>query len=243
MRCYNCEEFGHFANECKNEKKPRVCEEAANVTAEESNLFMAFTKDVLLQGVQEMTLQDGVWYLDTGASSHITSKRSFFHSIDENQHGVVRFGDESSVAFKGRGSIFLNYPSEEELKLEGVLYVLILKVNIMSQEKLDDDSLTSTLGGYLSIFDNEGMQFANIQNIDGSMYLLKMYVFEFCQLIREEENEVWMWLCHQNFRAIDDMRRGEMVSGLPKFFFSDHLCKSCVAKKHIRSAFSSASEF
>ena len=46
------------------------------------------------------------------------SKRSFFCSLDENQHNVVRFGNESLIAFEGR-SIFINYPSEE-LKLEGV---------------------------------------------------------------------------------------------------------------------------
>ena len=51
MRSYNCQEFGHFAYECKNEKRPRVCEETTKVKMEESNLFMAFTKDVLLQGV------------------------------------------------------------------------------------------------------------------------------------------------------------------------------------------------
>ena len=48
MRCYNCQEFGHFANECKNEKKPRVRQETTNVTMEESNPFMAFIEDVLL---------------------------------------------------------------------------------------------------------------------------------------------------------------------------------------------------
>ena len=63
---------------------------------------MAYTKDILLQGVQEMNLQENVWYLDTRASSHITSKRSYFHSIDENQQGLIRFGDESSVRFKGK---------------------------------------------------------------------------------------------------------------------------------------------
>ena len=31
VRCYNCQEFNHFANEYKNEKKPRVREETANL--------------------------------------------------------------------------------------------------------------------------------------------------------------------------------------------------------------------
>ena len=82
-----------------------------------------------------MDLQDDLWYLDTGTISHMTSKRSFFHTIDEDQHGIIIFGDESSVMFEGKGSIIVNYPSGEELNLEGVLYVPSLKVNILSLRK------------------------------------------------------------------------------------------------------------
>ena len=53
VQCYNCQDYGHFADECKNERKPRVREEAANISIEESSLFMAYTKDVLLQGSLE----------------------------------------------------------------------------------------------------------------------------------------------------------------------------------------------
>ena len=73
VRCYNCQDFGHFADECKNEKRPRLCEESANLTTEESNPFMAYTEDILLQVVQEMNLQENVWYLDSRASSRMTS--------------------------------------------------------------------------------------------------------------------------------------------------------------------------
>ena len=106
---------------------------------------MAYAKDILLQGVQEMIIQDNQWYLDTGASSHVTSMRSFFKSIDENQRGTIKFGDESSIAFEGKGSVIVNYSNGEELKLGGVLFVLTLKVNILSLGKLDDDGFISTL--------------------------------------------------------------------------------------------------
>ena len=222
-------------------------EESANLIKEESNLFMAFTKDILLQGIHEMNLQDNLWYLNKRASSNMTTKRSFFHSIDENQHGVIRFGDESSVMFEGRGSIVVNYQSSEELKLEGVLNVLSLEVNILSLKQLDYDGFTSTLGGdFLSIFDNKGRKFAKLQKTGGSMYLLKMGVSEFCHITREEEDGVALWhhrLCHQTFHAIDDMRRGDMVIGLSKYHFSDHLCMNCLARKNSRSAFPNISEF
>ena len=108
-----------------------------------------------------MNLQENVWYLDTRASSHMTTNRSYFHSIDENQQGLIRFGDESLVKFEGKGSVVLNCLDGEEIKLEGVLFVPSLRVNILSLGKLDEDGFTSTLGGgVLSIFDKEGKQFA-----------------------------------------------------------------------------------
>ena len=138
---------------------------------------MAYTEDILLQGVQEMRIQDNQWYLDVGASSHMTGMRSYFKSIDENQRGSIKFGDESSISFQGKGSIIVNYSNREELKLDGVLCVPTLKVNILSLGKLDDDGFTSTLGGgILSIFDNKGNVFARIQKSRGSMYLVKLNI-------------------------------------------------------------------
>ena len=157
VQCYNCQDFGHFADECKNEKKPRAREEAANLSIEESSLFMAYTEDFLLQGSQEDNLSKNLWYLDTGASSDMTSKRSFFYSLDETQQGSIKFGDESSVRYEGKGSILLNYLDGEDITIEGVLYVPSLRVNILSLGKLDEDGFISTLGGgILSIFDKEG---------------------------------------------------------------------------------------
>ena len=239
VRCYNCQEFGHFADECKNEKKPRVREETVNLTTEESNLFMAYTEDVLLQGVQDMKVQENLWYLDTGASSHMTGIKSYFNTIDESIRGVIRFGDESSVVYEGKGSISVCDSNGKELNLEGVLFVPTLRVNILSIGKLDDDGYTSTLGGgILSIFDNRGELFAKIRKSRGSMYLIELCVPDQCHVTQEEQEAVWLWhhrLCHQNFKKIDDMRRVEMVNGLPNVRFSNRLCRSCVAGKQNRS--------
>ena len=222
-------------------------EETVNLTTEESNLFMAYTKDVLLQGVQNMQIQDNLWYLDTGASSHMTGIKSYFNTIDENIRGVIRFGDESSVVYEWKGSISVCDSNGKELNLDGVLFVPTLRVNILSIGKLDGDGYTSTLGGgILSIFDNRGEVFAKIRKSRGSMYLIELSALDYCQVTREEQEAVWLWhyrLCHQNFRKIDDMRRAEMVSGLPKIRFSDHLCRDCMAGKQNRRPFPDKSKF
>ena len=48
---------------------------------------------------------------------------------------------------------------------------------------------------------------------------------------------------YQNFRVIDDMRKSDMLRGLPKLQFSNHLCRNCVARKYSRNAFPTKSSF
>ena len=44
--------------------------------------------DVLLQGMSGSPIDD-MWYLDTRASNHMTSMKTFYQSLDESHIGVV----------------------------------------------------------------------------------------------------------------------------------------------------------
>jgi hypothetical protein len=48
---------------------------------------------------------EGLWYFDTGASSHMTGLRDVFSSLDGTVHDTVRFGDGSVVNIRGKGSV------------------------------------------------------------------------------------------------------------------------------------------
>ena len=107
----------------------------------------------------------------------MTGMKSYFNAIDKNIKGVIRFGDESSVAYEGKGSILVCDSDGKELNLDGDLFVPTLRVNILSIGKLDYDGFTSTLGGgILSIFDNKGNVFARVRKSKGSMYLIKLNI-------------------------------------------------------------------
>ena len=164
-KCYNCQKMGHFADECHAEKKKKGKDEKVNLveeSEEESTLMILSDSEFserLLQGNGEDVNCD-LWYLDTGAyrvncnCSHMTSIKSFFHSIDKHKTGNVKFGDGSSIKYEGRGTIIVMCKNGEEIELKGVLYLPKLKTNILSLGKLDDQGCNTSLSeGYLTIHD------------------------------------------------------------------------------------------
>ena len=48
-----------------------------------------------------------LWYLNNGASNHMTGDRSLFQELDEKISGKIKFGDGSTVQIKGKGSMLL----------------------------------------------------------------------------------------------------------------------------------------
>ena len=46
-----------------------------------------------------------LWYLDTGASNHMTGNREAFSELDTGVVGTVKFGDNSGVDIQGRGTV------------------------------------------------------------------------------------------------------------------------------------------
>jgi hypothetical protein len=129
IQYFNCGKMRHYRSECRAAKK----QEAAHLTqaeevepeAEEVEpaLLLAVTEESALVPQQrqkvvflngkvwpDLHLANGVteacytWYLDNGASNHMTIDKAKFHKLDECT-GRVKFGDASVVQIMGKGLI------------------------------------------------------------------------------------------------------------------------------------------
>lgn len=87
-------------------------------------------------GHKEDTHEDA-WYLDTGASNHMSGCQASFAEMDEGVTGSVKFGDSSLVQIHGRGTVMFTCQNGEHLALTGVYYIPRLRSNIVSIGQLD----------------------------------------------------------------------------------------------------------
>lgn len=98
-----------------------------------------------------------VWYLDNGASNHMTGTKSKFSNLNEDVTVQVKFGDGSTVKIKGKGNITFRCKNGEERMLKEVYYIPDLCNNIISLGQLFEDGNKVVLQGeYLWVGDRGG---------------------------------------------------------------------------------------
>ena len=69
------------------------------------------------------TDQEQRWYLNSGASNHMTGSKASFSELDDDVTGTVKFGDGSRVAIKRRSTIIFRCQNREYHALTDVYYI------------------------------------------------------------------------------------------------------------------------
>jgi hypothetical protein len=78
------------------------------------------------------------WYLDSGATHHMTGCAGHFADLDHGVWGSDKFGDASAVEIRGIGSVIFTTKSGEHKLLHGVYYIPALRNSIVSLGQLDE---------------------------------------------------------------------------------------------------------
>ena len=108
--------------------------------------------------------QEQRWYLDSGASNHMTGSKEAFSELDDNVTGTVKFGDGSRVAIRGRTIIFRCQNGKHRM-LTDVYCILQLCSSIISIGQLDERGSEVLIeSGILKIRDRERRLLAKVKH-------------------------------------------------------------------------------
>ena len=265
LRCFNCQGLGHFAYECRKPRRGREVQKEVNLSqiqGDEPALLIAEVDKVERKNMmllnEEMVapkLTDKaeghrdslIWYLDNGASNHMTGQRGKFKELDESVTGKVKFGDGSTVNIKGKGVVAFKCKNGEEKMLNEVYYIPTLCNNIISLGQLSEAGNKVILeGDYLWVYEEQGRLLMKVKRTENRLYKISLEESSQMCFFSKNEEDTWMWhtrLGHVNFQALELMSREGMAHGIPRMVQPKEKCEGCLMTKLARTSFPSHTSF
>jgi len=262
--CLNCHRAGHWAKDCPQPRRERGG--AAHLTEaddDEAALFLAHgfleleTEDILCSKADAnldidepwarafLNISSGEdkldgWYLDSGATHHMTGRRELFSDLDTSVRGSVRFGDASRVEIQGVGSIVFQAKIGEHRVLHGVYFIPALRNSIMSLGQLDEGGSKVEIDkGVLRIWDRHGRLLVKVIRGPSRLYV-HLEAAQPLYLATRKDNDAWRWherFDHLHFEALHQLGKHAMVRGMPVIKHVEQFYDTCVTTKQRRRPF------
>jgi hypothetical protein len=242
VKCFACHKFGHYAGQCPNKKKKQT-----TASTEVEEFSTKFDKEFsLIVCLSSRTTTPDTWYIDSGASRHMTTVREHLTDLTQCGDAEVVLGDDREVKVAGCGTVSFRRESLPPMTLTEVLYVPGLKKNLVSVSTIEEK-------GYEVLFrDGQVLLFPRGSSITSAKVIgtrhERLYKFLFQParaLIHSTSSssdlcEIWhRRMAHLHHGALRVLR--EMVTGVPDFSSEHHeLCKGCTLGKYTKTAFPSS---
>ena len=196
FKCYSCGKEGHKAAECfsrtgegKNQDK--------EVQRDTDTCAAAFTV---------CTRDRDKWYVDSGATQHLCSKREWFYNFRDIPAYNIYLADRNSIMAMGIGTIIMNMDingKESITRMDEVLYVPNLHGNLLSVSRL-------VSRGYIVIFDSSGCRIMNSDEKIAAVAIKEKNLYHLLGTVQERSDHTYLTKLSQNDISTWHQRLGHL---------------------------------
>jgi hypothetical protein len=200
-----------------------------------------FEEDFCLVACMSSSVVTDVWYVDSGASCHMTGCKEFFSRLQEGGMNIhIELGDNACYKVQGIGTVSFQRESGKPLHFVDVLYVPGLTKNLISVSTLEDKGFEVTFHGGKVYIRPKGST-TKMDKVIGvrsdKVYRLHFEPVKALVSSNTDLGELWhKWMGHLHFGALGHLRQA--VTGMPQVAAERHdPCKGCALGKYARRAF------
>lgn len=241
--CWNCRKKGHTKNQCPNEN-PNKNTNKFNKKKNEGN-SEGNKNSTLFVAALGVDMKGDDWYIDSGASSHMTGNKDLLNGLsDDNRGQEILVANNSKLCVSGTGTSSVRLSSSGVKKnISDVKFVPNLSVNLLSV-----NSMVSK--GYCVYFDAnnckildqdmcqiKGEPIATATSVNG---LYKLDVLLEKANIAKMSSSQMLWhkrLGHLNHYSMDLLKNGLATGMTYKHSDKPDYCESCIKGKQARKPF------
>ncbi|WZZ26643.1 hypothetical protein YC2023_010044 [Brassica napus] len=252
--CYRCDKLGHYVTDCPDRiLKLQEAQETDDSDTQDADELMMHEvvylneKNCVPEKYETCMDAEDIWYLENGASNHMTGDQRYFSEIDKHITGKVRFGDDSRIDIKGKGTVSLIDMNGKARKMNDVYFIPDLRSNIISLGQATESGCDIRLrGNHLTMHDQHGKLLVTANRSKNRLYKVRMGIKETTQLCLSEISESNRWharLGYVNTATVKRMIQKELVGGINGVNVDKELCSSCLLGEQARKMFPQATMY
>ena len=248
-KCRYCGKKGHYERECRTKEKDKKLGKLKNFQKQHANTVdkkdSTQKDESVFVAALSVTMSDKEWYIDSGASQHMTGHRSWFSSYENLPSGPkVYLGDDTGLAIKGKGKISFQLPNKVRKDVHDILHVEGLAKNLLSISKMTDQGYEVSFKADTCLMKRDKTIIKGIRS--GSLYKLlgssdEKTKTSLVSETRQTINKADLW--HQRFGhlGIAGLRKLQVDDMVTHLGLGKHtkleFCEGCVYGKQYCDAF------
>ncbi|PNF37230.1 Retrovirus-related Pol polyprotein from transposon TNT 1-94 [Cryptotermes secundus] len=251
-KCWLCGEIGHVRMDCPkkvqnsskqgtkksfSKQEDKMSAKKEKTSRRENSYFAALTLE---------TNDDSSWYVDSGATSHLTSRLDWFKKEKEMTGVEVFTTGTNKLECLGSGSVRVKFKNDDSISnISSVLYVPEARTNLLSVSKLVDK-------GHVVVFEESGCRIYSKHNMSikgnvlgtaskvGNLFKMDVEEMERVNLAKTDKDENYQ-LWHKRLGHINPTSMKIAKNGVCEgICFNDTVpdtCISCIKGKFAKKPF------
>ncbi|KAK2575182.1 hypothetical protein KPH14_012892, partial [Odynerus spinipes] len=233
--CFFCKKKGHRKKQCYRYQAWKQKNERANkVTDDNAYCF----------NVKSETKNEGAWYIDSGATSHMTNDKEFFTKLETDFKDKVYLanGKNLEVKVKGTGKLNCITDSNKEkiITVEDVLYVPDLCESLLSVRRIQAKGCEVNFkNDTCNIIKNK--EIIAVGDCIGNLYKLRTNYKSLLTQGKHNKNCIHSWhrkLGHRDPDVIQVMAGKGLVNNMViENCYIKETCETCIEGKSARKPF------
>ena len=240
ITCDYCHKNGHIMKYCYKHK--RDMRQQKREGDNENRVAVVANDDLLVScdaNAINLVRDESSWFVDSGATSHVTPKKELFSSYTPDNFGTLKMGNNHEVEVIGIGTVCLESNNGSKLVLNNVKHAPDVRLNLISVGYLDDEGYVNTLGagqwkltrGLMVVA--RGDKLSNLYVFQGSMSRDSVNLVE-----NDTSSELWhRRLSHMSEKGIDSLAKKNLLSGVKQAKLKK--CVHCLGGKQKKVSFQS----
>jgi hypothetical protein len=174
--CFNCGKKGHYIRECRFLKDKKKENGSNSNMANAVEEIIAMVTEMRIGMITEVNMATATnssdWWFDSGATVHVCNEKAKFKTyVIATDDEKVLMGNHNSAKVHGKGTVEIQFTSENKLILTNVFHVPEIKKNLVSANLLCKKGIKAVIESDKLILSKNGMFIGKGYSCDGMFKL------------------------------------------------------------------------